>query len=339
MRTIACLVLAAGLIGAAEPLAQIFNRAVAALNNGDYTAAEEGFQEVLKASPQHIGALQNLGLVYSRTERLDPAIATYRRALDLSPANRSVLLNLGLAYMKRESYAEALSVFDRLVKAYPDIPAARDTGLLTQLAAGYLKQNQTAEAHPALTAFLSSIPPAPASFVLCKVYSETGRFAEAGEQCRKTLAIDRSFPGAHRELGKVMVGQHSPDAPKELAAALQQDPNDPEATYYLGVALLQEDRLEEASRYLERALDLNPGFWGTYFYLGKAKLKLKQPEQTIPLFRKAAALNPGASIVFYELGLALKATGRTEEAGRAMDRVRELRALEVLNDVKVLHKQ
>jgi tetratricopeptide (TPR) repeat protein len=136
-----------------------------------------------------------------------------------------------------------------------------------------------------------------------------------------------------------MVGQHSPDAYAELAIAIRQDPNDPEAVYYLGVALLQEDRLEEASRHLERAMDLNPAFWGTYFYLGKAKLKLKQAEQTIPLLRKAAALNPGAPTVFYELGLALKATGRTEEAGLAMNRVRELRALEVENDVKVLRKR
>jgi tetratricopeptide (TPR) repeat protein len=339
VRPLACLVLAASLIPAAQTLAQVFNTAVAALNNGNYTAAEEGFQEVLKAAPVHIGALQNLGLVYSRTDRLDQAIAIYRRALELSPANKSVLLNLLLVFMKRESYGEAATVFQSLIKADPGSSIARDTGLLSQLAAGYLKQHQSEEVQPALSAMLNGVPPAPASFVVCRVYSEAGRFAEAGDQCRKTLAIDRTFPGAHRELGKAMVGEHSADAPKELAAAVRQDPNDREAIYYLGVALLQADRFAEASQYLERAMNLNPGFWGTYFYLGKAKLNLKQADETINLFQKAAVLNPRASIVFYELGLALKAAGRSEEAIRAMDRVRELRALELENDVKVLRKQ
>ena len=339
MRAIACLALAAALIDAAEPPAQVFDRAVAALNNGNYAAAEAGFQQVLKVSPRHPGALQNLGLVYSRTDRLDQAIATYRRALDVSPANKSVLLNLALAFMKREQYGEALPVFRSLFQAYPETPAARDTALLSQLAAGYLKQNPTEDAQRTLAAFLSSVPPATRSFVLCRVYSEGGRFAEAREQCRTTLAIDANFSGAHRELGKAMVGEHSADAEKELAVALRQDPNDPEVHYYLGVALLQDDRVPEASQYLERAMQLNPGFWGTYFYLGKAKLKLKQTEQTIPLFQKAAELNPGASTVFYELGLALKAAGRTSEAARAMDRVRELRALELENDMKVLRKR
>ena len=64
-----------------EPQTQTFEQAVKALSSGDYGAAEEGFQKVLATSPEHLGALQNLGLVYSRTERLDQAIAVYRRGL------------------------------------------------------------------------------------------------------------------------------------------------------------------------------------------------------------------------------------------------------------------
>jgi tetratricopeptide (TPR) repeat protein len=324
--------LAATLALAADPLAQIFTRAVTALNNADYPTAEAGFQQVLKSSPQHIGALQNLGLVYSRTDRLDQAISTYRRALAVSPSDKSVLLNLALAYMKREQYPDALSVFRTLFTAHPDSPAARDAALLTQLASGSLKQNPDAP----LSSLLQTIPPATAAFVLCRTYSESARFADAAGQCRKTLSLDANFPGAHRELGKALIGEHDPAAVAELAAA---DPADPEAAYYLGVALLQDDRAEEAARQLERAMDLNPNFWGTYFYLGKARLKLRQPEQTIPLFQKAADLNPTASTVFYELGLAFKAAGRPDDAARAMDRVRELRALELANDIKVLRKQ
>ena len=41
----------------------LFDRAVNELNAGDYSAAERDLQEVLSTSPQHVGAMQNLGLV------------------------------------------------------------------------------------------------------------------------------------------------------------------------------------------------------------------------------------------------------------------------------------
>src|SRR5262245_44200030 len=119
-------VLSAGLLPGAEPLARIFERASAALAAADYPAAEQGFNEVLKSSPNHIGALGNLGVIYSRTERPDRAIDCYRRALKLSPRDRGLLLNLGLAYLKQEAHTEALPVFRQLLAAYPKDLQARE---------------------------------------------------------------------------------------------------------------------------------------------------------------------------------------------------------------------
>ena len=173
-----CLVAALAAL-AAEPPALVFDKAVAALSTGDYITAESGFLQVLKVSPNHIGALGNLGVVYSRTQQVDKAIAVYRRALRLSPADKGLLLNLGLAYMKQDSYAAALPVFERLVKADPRNLQAREllatsqlytgrltaattslealrgddpgnAGLLYLLGVGYLKQKQSAKARVAL---------------------------------------------------------------------------------------------------------------------------------------------------------------------------------------------
>lgn len=52
----------------------VFERAVSALAAHDYGAAEQGFAAVLKKQPNHIGALGNLGVVYSRTQRSARAI-------------------------------------------------------------------------------------------------------------------------------------------------------------------------------------------------------------------------------------------------------------------------
>lgn len=354
--------------GAADQLAQVFEQAVASLSAGDYAAAEAGFRKVLAAQPNHVGALGNLGVVYSRSSRFDQAIDVYQRALRIAPADRGLLLNLGLAYTRQDAHGEALPIFERLAKAAPgnrqanlllstsqlhtgQLSAAvsgleslrsadaHDAGVLYLLGVGYLKQRQTEKARAAFDAFLAEAPPAKAAFVMCKAHYESERFEEAAELCRKTLELDSSFAGAHRELGKVLVSQRAPEASKELAAAVAQDPADAEAVYFLGAALLQEERTTEAMRYLERARELNPGFWGSYFYLGKARLQAGDTDAAIALLRRAAGLNPGESAVQYQLGRALSAAGKTQEAAAAMQRVREIKAQELERETQALGKR
>jgi tetratricopeptide (TPR) repeat protein len=319
VRGIACIVVWSGLALAAETPAELFDRAVRAINAADYPAAETALNQVLLAAPNHLGALHNLGLVYSRTGRLDGAIATYRRALELNPKDRSLLMNLGVALMKRESYAEAAGVFSQLFEAHPDAPAARDAGLLTLLVAGARSD-----------AVLRRVPLHIAGLVRCRVAVDAERFDDAAALCRAA--------GARLEVGRALVGLHDPEAIVELTGAVHAAPDDPQAHYYLGVALMQADRVEEAAQSLERSRALDANFWGTWFYLGKARLK-QDAGAAIPLLQRAAELNPNAATVFYELGLALKAGGREEDARRAMDRVREIRARELRADEEALRKR
>jgi len=355
MRLPAALMLVTMLLSA-EPQSDAFEQAVKALGSGDYHASEEGFQKVLSTSPNHLGALQNLGLVYARTGRLDLAIATYRRALALSPNQKRLSMNLGLAYVQQEDYASALPVFQAIVKGDAKNIAARElvatcefyTGrlaaaaahfeavrsedpknldLLYLLSTAYIKQNQAEKMYPAL----GGLPREQNHFIQCRAFNDAGRPDDALEHCREA--------GSHRELGKVLAAQHDPGALAELTASVQQNPQDSEALYSLGITLLQENRVADAANALERAKQLRPGFWGAYFYLGKARLQMNQAAQAVPLLQRAAELNPRASVLFYELGRALKATGRTAEAEQAMTRVRELRAAELENDVKALQKR
>jgi len=368
MRALLCLLSASGLLFAADALQPVFQKAVAALSSGNYPAAEAGFQQVLKASPNHIGALGNLGVVYSRTSRPDKAIAVYRRALRIAPQDRGLMLNLGLTYIKQESFTDALPLFGKLAAADRSNLQAREllttcqlnTGrvaaaiqgleslrkedpnpafVLYMLGIAYLKNKEPEKARSALDELVATSPPAQSNFLRGKVYYESARFEEAAEAYRAVLAADRNYLGAHRELGKVLVSQRDPAAEKEFAAALEQDPNDSEALYFLGGFLMQEDRLQEAVPPLERARDLNPGFWGTYFYLGKMKFQTGLPREAVPLLQKAAELNPGETAVYYQLGRALSACGREAEARRAMARVREIKSHELDKAIEAVQVQ
>ena len=323
----------------AQAPGELFDRAVAALSAGDYAAAEAGFQQVLQRSPNHVDSLLNLGIVFSRTGRADQAIAAYRRVLELSPASESARLNLGLAYMRKQSYGDALGVFQELIERNPGSLPARDIHLLFPLCDHYLRQDRSEEGRRRLDAFLAVLPAAAANLVKCKIFYGADRFEEARAACRRALDADPRFPGAHLELARVLVAQQSPDASGELAAAIRENPGDPEAMYDLGVALFREGRAEEASTYLERARRADPGFWGSYFELGRIRLQANQPEQALPLLRKAAELNPSSFSLFYILARALTDTGHPDEAAHAFARVRELMAEENEQDARVMRKK
>jgi tetratricopeptide (TPR) repeat protein len=50
--------------------------------------------EVLKRNPRHFGALSGLGLIYTRLERYDEALAWFRKALDVNPNMLGVEMNI-----------------------------------------------------------------------------------------------------------------------------------------------------------------------------------------------------------------------------------------------------
>ena len=50
--------------------------------------------EVLKRNPRHFGALSGLGLIYTRLERYDEALAWFRKALAVNPNMLGVEMNL-----------------------------------------------------------------------------------------------------------------------------------------------------------------------------------------------------------------------------------------------------
>ncbi len=356
MKSAVCLCLCGFFLYAAQPAKEVFDKAVRDFAAGDYASAERGFRSVLREQPNHIPALSNLGVIYSRTNRADQAITVYRHALRLSPDDKALLLNLGLVYLKQEKHSRALPYFARVVAidphnlqarqllavchAYTGQPAPairdlealhaaapRDEGILFLLGFCYLKNHNPEKAKAIFQLMFEAAGPARAQFLLGRANYEATQFSQAEEAFLEVLRLDPKFPGAHLELGKVYISLRRTDqAIRELDLALKGDPRDADASYFLGGLLVQEGRYTEGIPYLERAKEAKPDFWAPYFYLGKAKLRLEQPAEAVVLLQRTVELNPDDASAFYDLSRALKACGREAEARRALLRVRDLRA-------------
>lgn len=326
-----------------SPRAQ-FESAVAALGRGDFQSAENGFQAVLRAEPGHIGALGNLGVVYSRMGRTTDAIAVYRRALKLAPNDPLLNLNLALAHLKQDDHRAAKPLLQNVVAVQPSNVQARqllattrlftgevdeavsqlesmraEAGVGYFLAVGYLKQGRREEARKTIAEMFEKLRPAQAEFLAGKAYYESTLFEDAVAELEKARDLDAELPGLWRELGKTYVSlRRSGDARKALREALRREPGDVEASYFLGALLVQEGNATGIDL-LEKTRQARPEFWGSYYYLGKFK-------SDAAMLQKAAELKPDEPSVWYQLARVLKAAGMDEEARDATRRMTALRA-------------
>jgi predicted Zn-dependent protease len=354
MRFLVVPLLALGLAAApGDPARHAFESAVQALSAQDLTSAERGFQHVLKLQPNHIGALGNLGVVYSRMGRYADAVDAGRRALKLAPSDPQLNLNVGLAYLKQDDYSASKPYLRKVLAAKPDHTQARELLATAQLFTGelpaatealeslrpagspsvlyllsiaYLKQNRKEEARAAVAQLFSSVPPAQAHLLAGRAYYESTLFEEALAELIRARELAPALPALSRELGKTYVSlRRAEDAKAALRDALDLDPADAEARYFLGALLVQEGTLTAGVEHLERARAARPEFWGSYYYLGRAAFASGQPAEAARLLERSSQLRPDDTAVLYQLARALKAAGKDAQSQRISARLAELR--------------
>lgn len=329
----------------APPTAQVFESAARALAAGDYPAAQRGFEEVLRREPANIGALGNLGVLYSRQDQPWKAVSVYERALKLAPGEPGLMLNLGLAYLKLDDFAHARPLFAKLaaqpgprqaqvrellaiaqletgelapaVASLEALAAASapSPGVLHFLALGYVKQGKRDQAAAVIQRLYDSLPAPRAHYLEGRIWYDAALFEKALESFQKAAALEPALPGLALETGKTQISlRNAAEAERYLRAALAATPDSTEALYFLGALLVQNGKPEEGSPLLARVTQARPDLWGTYYYLGKAELSAGRAAVAVTLLEKAAQRAPTDTAVTYQLARALQASGRAADA-------------------------
>jgi serine/threonine protein kinase/tetratricopeptide (TPR) repeat protein len=185
-------------------------------------------------------------------------------------------------------------------------------------------------------------------------------YPKAKEAALKALQIDDTLAEAHASLAYVEAASDWDwsGAEKELARALELDPNDANTHFYYATDLLFTGRLEEAiveaqrvlqldplsvpanrlldqlfyyarqyDRAIEQArktLELDPNFVLAYLDLGQAYVEKSMYGEGIAEFEKALAISPGFQAVLAQLGRAYALEGRKAEAQTVLDQLNAL---------------
>jgi len=267
---------------------QLLSRAVDEQQKGDFPDAIRDYKAVLAVRPAVLAARVNLGAALAHTGQLDAAIEQYQAALVLAPQLGSVHLDLGLAYSRKGDLPEALEQYEAAHRASP-----REVRIAILLGDAQARSDKAADAIALLTplepantanpdfeyalgeALIRSGHPRDGAARVEKSAAMTNsadawmlagstllglnEFAQARRDLDNAMRLDPSLPGIATLDGTARDKDGDAKAAEPVfREALQHNSNDFDANLYLGAILYQQRNMDEAKKYLDKALELKP---------------------------------------------------------------------------------
>ncbi|MCU1289806.1 MAG: putative system TPR-repeat lipoprotein [Acidobacteria bacterium] len=149
------------------------NLAIALFNVPDYDAAIAEAQKAAAIAPEQPQPVYILGLIARAQNRIEDAVAAFKKVLEFDPNDVGANVNLGQIYVQQRKYSEAVAAFRLALEAEP-----YNTTALYNLATALLRSNGREEGQQLMTRF-QTLRQSGAATNIGLNYLEQGRYAEA----------------------------------------------------------------------------------------------------------------------------------------------------------------
>lgn len=142
-----------------------------------------------------------------------------------------------------------------------------------------------------------------------------GRYSEAAESFRQSIALNPQRPDAHFGLGHAYfdLGRWA-EAAEELKTAVRLNPKDADAYHMMGLAYSKLGDYAQAAQAFQRTVLIKSDWARAYYDLGNASFKLGDFSAAIRHYAKVTALKPSDPEAYNDLGAAYGEVGRYGEA-------------------------
>jgi tetratricopeptide (TPR) repeat protein len=299
-----------------------------------------------------------LGLIYESLGNLPKALACYESYLKKDPSSVDMTLKVGSLYVKLKRYNAAESLFvaaerhteqnPRLFNAIGEVKLARGD---TSLAFDFFKMALVID-----SSFMDAIRNSAQLFV------QKGEFAKAVPFYEKIYAVDSaSASGATRRMLALLYyyAKKNEKAKALIKTMLNEDMENADLHYYLGLVFEAQDSLGNARMEFEKSLVLRSTFADAWLQLcfmdlrhkeldialstaqrfakampllaaswrteGQVHNMRKEFALSVPVLKKALGLDSSDTSSWFEFGSALERTGDCDKAAIAFRRVLSLK--------------
>ncbi|MEN8150086.1 MAG: protein kinase [Planctomycetota bacterium] len=308
----------------------------------EYTAA-------LAIQPRSAGTWNNLAWALGETGQAEEELAALRRAIGIDPGFARALYNQGIALSETGETERAISVLERAVAVRPDYAlawralgtlhlelgdvrrAVEAIGKATRLKAEskaeqveslkrlgrvYLQQENYPSAERYLGRAVTIDPEDPEAHTLHgKAYWGLGKRDEAEVSWLSAIRVDPDYDYARRSLIDAYgIRDSLPKHIEKWLADVDDDPNDWQAWFNLGLAREEDEDWPEAIEAFVRARDLHPESGWTHYALANVLRHVHAYEEAREAYLQAAKLIPGNPGIQNDLGATYQRLGRPDLA-------------------------
>jgi tetratricopeptide (TPR) repeat protein len=277
--------------------------------------AERLYLEIIQRRPQAAEPRRRLGVLYGQTGRHAQAIDHIAAAARLAP-RAEYFQDLGQTYLMAQRVDDAVAAFRRAVALDPAaVPPRVALGTVLQ------QTGAAAEAIGHLQEAAALAPGAfAAHYNLGVALAAEGRADEAIAAYRQALMIEPNSPAALANLGIVLKEEKKFDEAIDCyRRALAAAPDIPSLHSNLAVALRQTGELRAALAAIRRATELDPQDAQSLLLRAHLEIHLEEWAAAEQSLRRLLELDPGHTMARSLWAVALQQVGKTDEARHLLD--------------------
>ena len=253
-------------------------------HRGNNTQAVEWFNAALKHAPDNRPALEALGPALVAMNQDDKALEALKHGVSVYPDDDMLLTNLANVYVRKNSPTEARTALKQAIAANPELPDAYNLLGLVDL--------QTGDKVAAEKSFREAIRLQPdhteAQTNLGTLLTGKHEFVDAEYHFLKAIEADSTAADAHHGLGLVLILTRSiPEATAELREAVRLRPGSTQNHSDLADLLAAQGAIPEAGEEYKQVLRLKPDQADAQLGLGMALLQERKVDEAIVYLNRA----------------------------------------------------
>jgi tetratricopeptide (TPR) repeat protein len=288
---------------------ELLREAVTFQQQGKLEEAIRDYELFLDIYPDAPEVRSNLGAALVATGKYTRAIEEYKLAL-MKKSDPKLRLNLALAYYKTDNFADAVVELEKVHAVDAD-----NRQVQTLLGDSYVHVGENKKAIDLLwPVFAANATDLAVDYVLGTALARDGQVAPAQRVINPIMAGPDSAE-KHMLLGTAkFAARDFAGALEDLRKAAEMNPDLPEVNSYYGQALFSNGQTSESRPIFERELAHNPNDFQSNVHLGLLRKQDQKYDDALKFLKRAQASRPGDVAVRYQIALVKMAQGKDQVA-------------------------